>query len=1257
MLSAHVERQTSAALDFLTGGGEMGRLMRSTDWSATPLGEPCFWPQSLRTAVSLMLNSRYPMFIAWGPQLAFLYNDGYRPIFGEKHPSALGQPFSRIWSEIWEDVRPLVEAAMSGQATWSENLQLFMHRRGYPEEVYFTFSYSPVRDETGGIAGMFCACTETTERVLGERRLRTLSDLASRTRGSSTVEQAWRSIAEVLSAAQLDAPMVSYYTDCDQAQARLAFSTGAGNTRSSPAKIDLADDAVWPIRAAFASDGPLLLTDVERRIGALPSAPWPEPIRSALMLPVPPAVPGEPAGCLIVGLSARRQFDDAYRDFLMLVAGKVAATTQEVRAFEQERRRSESLAALDRAKTAFFSNVSHEFRTPLTLLLGPLEDALTHGTLSAPVHEALELAYRNGLRLQKLVNSLLDFSRIEAGRAQVSFEPTDLATLTSDLASTFRSAIQRAGMALSVECEPLGEPVYVDRDMWEKIVLNLLSNAFKFTLEGTISVRLHARDGRAVLEVEDTGIGISPADLPRLFERFYRVENTRARTQEGSGIGLALVQELVKLHGGEVRVQSSEREGTRFTVSVPLGVAHLSQEHIRAVRSLTSTATRADAYVEEALRWLPDHTPVPSASRMPGVTEGTARAPRPSSAGARVLLADDNADMREYVRRLLTPYFEFDAVADGEAALEHARRQPPDLILSDVMMPKLDGFGLLEAIREDRRTASIPVILLSARAGEEATIEGLDAGADDYLVKPFSARELLARVDAQIHMARFRSKATSALRTSEERFRALVTASSDVVYRMNADWTEMRHLEGRDFIADTHEASRTWLEKYIHPDDRAPVMAAIHQAIRARSTFELEHRVMRVDGSIGWTFSRALPIFDESGEIVEWFGTATDVTERKELEHSLREAGRQKDEFLAMLAHELRNPLAPIQNAGELLTRLVADDEQAQRVVSIVKRQVAHLSRLVDDLLDVSRITQKRIELRREALEVSDIIRQAVETVEPVIRERRHDLQLRSGYRSLFVNGDFARLVQCVVNLLTNAAKYTEPGGTIHLSSREEHGDVLIEVSDNGAGIPADLLPRVFDLFVQSTRTLDRAQGGLGIGLSVVQRLVQMHGGHISAHSDGPQRGSTFSIRLPRVAPPVARPDPQDGVVVTPKRILVVDDNADAANTLSMVLTLDGHEAMSVYTSKDAVEEAQSFAPDVILLDIGLPGMDGFEVARRIRATDAGRSISLVALTGYGQPEDRERALRSGFDEHLVKPIAPAALAVVLAGIGARRLQ
>ena len=435
---------------------------------------------------------------------------------------------------------------------------------------------------------------------------------------------------------------------------------------------------------------------------------------------------------------------------------------QNQRALEAERQRAEALAEIDRAKTMFFSNVSHEFRTPLTLMLGPIEEALANSATPAPVRTHLELAHRNSLRLLKLVNSLLDFSRIEAGRVEISYEATDLAALTRDLASTFRSAMERADLAFMVECDELAEAVYVDREMWEKIVLNLLSNAFKFTLHGSVTVRLRRDLADAVLEISDTGVGVPKHELPRLFERFHRVEGTSGRTQEGSGIGLALVQELVKLHGGAVSALSELGSGSVFRVSVPLGTAHLPPERIKVPRSLASTAIGAQAFVQEALRWIAS----PDGSERWSMPRSLTEEPVPNlrfvkAAGARILLADDNADMRAYVRDLLSANYVVETVADGEEALVAVRRERPDLVIADIMMPRLDGLSLLKLLRGDASLRDVPVLLLSARAGEEAYVEGLDAGADDYLVKPFSARELLARVGARLELARMRAASSS----------------------------------------------------------------------------------------------------------------------------------------------------------------------------------------------------------------------------------------------------------------------------------------------------------------------------------------------------------------------------------------------------------------------------------------------------------------------------------------------------------------
>jgi CheY-like chemotaxis protein len=429
-----------------------------------------------------------------------------------------------------------------------------------------------------------------------------------------------------------------------------------------------------------------------------------------------------------------------------------------------------------------------------------------------------------------------------------------------------------------VECPPLDEPVYVDREMWEKIVLNLISNAFKFTLEGSIEVSLRAAGRDVQLRVRDSGTGIAPGDLSRIFERFYRVTNGRGRSYEGSGIGLSLVQELVKLHGGQVSAESELDHGSVFTVSIPFGADHLLQDHVTTART-TISSVNSEAFLQEAGRWA-------------AAAAGTVRGPAPDTepqAGkrrARIIVADDNCDMLEYVQHLLAARYEVSAFAEGRTALQAVTHDPPDLVLTDVMMPGLDGFGLLKAMRANERTALVPIIMISARAGEEAFVEGAEAGADDYLVKPFSARELLARVENHLTLSRLRRESELRIRQSEERFRALAEASFYSIYRMSPDWSEMRQLTGGDFLVQTEAPKTGWLEEYILLEDQPEVLRAIQEAIRTRSMFALEHRIRRADGSIGWTFSRAIPVFDERGEVAEWFGAASDVTGQKQQHES-----------------------------------------------------------------------------------------------------------------------------------------------------------------------------------------------------------------------------------------------------------------------------------------------------------------------------------------------------------------------------------
>ncbi|SHM24091.1 SpoIIE family protein phosphatase [Cryptosporangium aurantiacum] len=745
--------------DVFAADDEIGADLADVDWSATPLGPPTGWPQSLRTAVSILLSSRFPMWMAWGPELTFFCNAAYRrDTLGRKYPWALGRPASEVWAEIWNDIGPRIDTVLTtGKATWDEALLLFVERSGFPEESYHTFSYSPLRDDAGALVGMLCVVSEDTERVIGERRMATLRDLGSDPSVVRTVQETLAFSSRQLARNLRDLPFTLVYLFTDDAHAELAAASGIPSGHPMAPRTLAADGAnhVWPTAALARQETLLVPLDAET-----PSGDWPEPPTHALLVPLI-RQGAAPHGFLVAALNRYRPYDEGYRGFIELTATHVASGIASARSYQAQQRRAEELAELDRAKTAFFSNVSHEFRTPLTLITGPLQEL--RDRLPADDQRSrddVEMIHRNGLRLTKLVNTLLDFSRIEAGRMQARYEPIDLALFTAELASVFRAAVERAGLTFDVDCPRLDQPVYLDRGMWEKIVLNLLSNALKFTFDGAIRVSVAQGEAGAVVRVADSGIGVPAAEMPRLFERFHRIPTTRSRSNEGSGIGLALVQELVALHGGTIGAESDPGVGTTFTIRLPFGSAHLPAEHLTPTTGADAPTDAAEPFVQEALRWLPEGSDGTTDSATNSTAEPTPVVPSPAGSDVprgRVLVADDNADMRDYLERLLSSRYAVTTVADGVAALASARSEPPDLIVSDVMMPSLDGLELVTALRADPRTAGIPIVLLSARAGQEAAVEGLSAGADDYLVKPFAAQELLARVRANVDLARLRN--------------------------------------------------------------------------------------------------------------------------------------------------------------------------------------------------------------------------------------------------------------------------------------------------------------------------------------------------------------------------------------------------------------------------------------------------------------------------------------------------------------------
>ena len=545
-----------------------------------------------------------------------------------------------------------------------------------------------------------------------------------------------------------------YLVNRDGSSATLAGATGvAAGGPAAPRTLvtrPTVDGFIWPLEEVLRTRLTVLVEDLPAKVDLGPRLGRTSPPRTAVLLPLARSSDAAPAGILVAGLSPRLRFDDAYRGFLELVAAQVAAALASAEAYEEARQRAERLAEIDRAKSIFYTNISHEFRTPLTLMLAPVEDLLREeeGPLTSSQRDKLLAMRRSALRLRRLLSGLLDLSRVEAGSLELQTEAVDLASLTREIASAFEPAMTSARLRFVVDCPPLPRPVRIDRSVWETIVPNLLSNALKYTTHGSVTLRLRAMDGRARLTVQDTGIGIPPAALPHVFERFYRAPESAARSIEGTGIGLALVREFVHALGGKVGVRSEPGAGSIFTVEVPFDGAAAAPATASAEGAATSGAGTA-AFVQEAESWMEPRSPSPQEPPRP----------EPAQGRSRVLVVEDNPDMRQYLVQILRRDYEARAVADGHAATEAILVSPPDLVVSDIVMPGLDGLALVRALRTNPSTRAIPIILVTARAGEDAALEGLGSGADDYVVKPFSSRELLARVHTHLELARVRREA------------------------------------------------------------------------------------------------------------------------------------------------------------------------------------------------------------------------------------------------------------------------------------------------------------------------------------------------------------------------------------------------------------------------------------------------------------------------------------------------------------------
>lgn len=1120
--------------DFLLGGDEMGELIRSIDWSKTPVGAVETWPQSLRTAVSIMLNTHFPMYIAWGKDFTQFYNDGYRPILGStKHPAAMGKSTKFTFAEIWNIIGPMFEGVLEGKAVGFTDFMLPLDRHGFAEECYFIFSYSPIKQEGGSTGGVLVTVTETSGRVLGERRLKTLRELGDRTYQCKTLAETSSCISNVLSGNRFDIPFSLFYSfDASENKYTLDGTSGIIANQSSFSLENIVELAT---SRPFVS---VPLADISATISLLGEAPWPEIPHQCCACFLSRRDQLKSFGILVLGVSPRLNYDHNYQNFFKLLSDQAITALTNANTFEEERKRAEALAEIDRAKTTFFSNISHEFRTPLTLMLGPLEELLHHNeNLENKQVENAEAAHRNAMRLLRLVNTLLDFSKIESGRTEASFSPVDLRLFTADVVSNFRSIIEKAGLTFTTHLGEITDNVYVDQSMWEKVILNLLSNAFKYTLHGEITVGLEQRGKNVIFTIQDTGVGISEKDLPNMFERFHRVAGSGGRSYEGTGIGLSLVAELVKIHNGTINVSSQVGHGTTFTIAIPAGYLHLPQERVSHQRNDIYSSSVSESFLTEAKALSAFETD--NFVQNPNANIGNE-----TSDASTLLLVDDNPDMLKYLRRILEGTYRIVTAANGIEALAKIHDIHPDLVISDIMMPVMDGVQLLKEIKSSPGTSNIPVLLLSARAGEESRIEGYDLGADDYLVKPFSAKELVARVKSQINISKTRSHVNKLLNQVFEQTPAAITIirknnyvvefANDLYLQLVGkgkefvgkplfeSLPELRNQSIQKLLDDVMSTGISYegkeLDVYLHRNGR-----------RDKTYFNFVYHPLREQNE---SISGVIVVCFEVTDLVN----AKNRAEKSEalLEEKVKErtsaleaknsllikANQELEEFAYVASHDLQEPLRKIRTFSSILQRNFPDHSQAIPYFEKIHSASDRMARLIKDVLNYSRLSSHAKAF--EPVDLNKVLASVLVDFELSIEERHAEV---SSDPLPIVTGNELQLQQLFGNLVSNALKFSNGDPVLKISCTEITIDKAktiiphaykksyfeIRFEDNGIGFDQKYADQIFVIF---QRLNDKETSGTGIGLALCKKIVENHEGLIRVESIS-GKGTIFSVYLP----------------------------------------------------------------------------------------------------------------------------------------------
>ncbi|KAG8822513.1 hypothetical protein FRC17_009560 [Serendipita sp. 399] len=1106
------------------GGPTMAEMVENYPWKDTVLGSKKDWDVCLRQAVDLTLKSPFPVAIWWGPDLVLIYNDAYAEMSTTKHPLIFGQKGQVAWGELWDTLGPASQRCIKGHAVFKRDDLLFMERLELQEqpleETYHSWSWTPMIDSNGQISGLLNVTHETSPKVVAERRLNTLQLLGSNTATAQNKEAFCRAALATLKENDKDIPFAALYlsdmsntvpetddldttpqvvgaphTTFESIKLRLELHGTIGipdDYEFTPPSLSIVVHSMvsppltphtqfrWPIQQAIRDKQAIRVAIPHHVSDGIRRRGWGDRPSHAVVIPLSSEGSAKPLGVLIAGLNTRRNFDTDYNKWVDVLRSSMSSLLTASIAREDEVKRAEQLAELDAAKTALFSNASHELRTPLTLIGGPISDCLAE-TKDPNIKAKLATAARNVDRLVRLVDSLMDFSRLEAGRLEGRYSPVQFGPYVAELASVFKPVIEKAHLDYTITYDANEtRSLFIDQDYMEKIIFNLIGNAFKYTLAGSIAVEVVYSEKDVSLIVKDTGVGIPKADLPRIWDRFHRVEAT-SRSHEGTGIGLSLTKQFVNLHGGTIRVTSmfpsedSDDHGSTFQAIFPLGKDHLPASSL--IQEAPSQKQRyAKGIVAEAARWrLTGDSVTPSDSDDSySSLDGYRNSDLNFKPEDLVLLVDDNQDMLEYIKEIFGRYCRVRIASNGQIALEMARKYSPQLIISDVMMPVLDGFGLVVALKEDSLLQAIPVILLSARAGDSNKAEGILSGADDYIPKPFSSRELLARASLQIQLGKSRRDMESRFQERTKEVQILTDLSPAGLFRVNNDGSMLqcndrfRELSGLGLSQETQ-----WLD-FVHQDYQNQVGLALKDALQQQR-----------DGSVDFVFSNGIWVkcsfrwwkhglvdgngYDHDPVMLlhklrrytlkpsslyeEALTSRAEDAEERRIE--AEERRRSQELLMDVTSHELRQPVSAVINCASVvlgnLTKLrkaLGDCEDRKQGFEVTPELLSEIDKdleglnaielcgiaqghIVNDILTLSRMQLHMLTLHESTFPFVREVRQVCSILFNEMESKgiKYGLTFGNSIQRLgikYVSADKIRFGQVIINLLSNAIKFSQ---------------------------------------------------------------------------------------------------------------------------------------------------------------------------------------------------------------------------------------